>query len=154
MEVGQHVGLAGGVQNLFALVAVDLGEDVGGTGYARLAGGPVGSVGGVARAWHGRVLAGGVIAVGRRGGRLRSECACRVRAVSVEITPVSGRRDLKAFIDVPFAVHANHPLWTPPLKLERRLFLSRRMNAFFSHGEAEYLPRLARRAGGGADSNT
>jgi GNAT superfamily N-acetyltransferase len=26
----------------------------------------------------------------------------------------------------------------PPLKLERRLFLSRRMNAFFSHGEAEY----------------
>jgi hypothetical protein len=27
----------------------------------------------------------------------------------------------------------------PPLKLERRLFLSRRMNAFFSHGEAAYL---------------
>ncbi len=68
-----------------------------------------------------------------------------MRAVSVEITPVSGRRDLKAFIDVPFAVHANHPLWVPPLKLERRLFLSRRMNAFFSHGEAEYF--LARRDG-------
>jgi GNAT superfamily N-acetyltransferase len=68
-----------------------------------------------------------------------------VRAVSVEVTPVSGRRDLKAFIDVPFGVHANHPLWVPPLKLERRLFLSRRMNAFFSHGEAEYF--LARRDG-------
>jgi GNAT superfamily N-acetyltransferase len=68
-----------------------------------------------------------------------------VRAVSVEITPVSGRRDLRAFIDVPFAVHANHPPWVPPLKLERRLFLSRRMNAFFSHGEAEYF--LARRDG-------
>ena len=26
----------------------------------------------------------------------------------------------------------------PPLKLERRLFLNRRLNAFFSHGEAEY----------------
>jgi GNAT superfamily N-acetyltransferase len=26
----------------------------------------------------------------------------------------------------------------PPLKLERRLFLSRRLNAFFSHGEAAY----------------
>jgi GNAT superfamily N-acetyltransferase len=35
-------------------------------------------------------------------------------------------------------VHANHPQWVPPLKLERRLFLSRRFNAFFSHGEAEY----------------
>lgn len=68
-----------------------------------------------------------------------------MRAVSVEVTPVSGRRDLKAFIDVPFGVHANHPLWVPPLKLERRLFLSRRMNAFFTHGEAEYF--LARRDG-------
>jgi GNAT superfamily N-acetyltransferase len=33
----------------------------------------------------------------------------------------------------------------PPLKLERRLFLTRRLNAFFSHGEAEYF--LARRDG-------
>jgi GNAT superfamily N-acetyltransferase len=33
----------------------------------------------------------------------------------------------------------------PPLRLERRLFLSRRMNAFFGHGEAEYF--LARRDG-------
>jgi GNAT superfamily N-acetyltransferase len=36
-------------------------------------------------------------------------------------------------------------MWVPPLKLERRLFLNRRMNAFFSHGEAEYF--LARRDG-------
>jgi GNAT superfamily N-acetyltransferase len=33
----------------------------------------------------------------------------------------------------------------PPLKLERRLFLNRRLNAFFSHGEAAYF--LARRDG-------
>jgi len=65
--------------------------------------------------------------------------------VSVQVTAVSGGRDLKAFIDLPFALHANHPLWVPPLKLERRIFLSRRMNAFFSHGEAEYF--LARRGG-------
>ena len=31
----------------------------------------------------------------------------------------------------------------PPLKLERRLFLSRRLNAFFTHGEGEYF--IARR---------
>jgi hypothetical protein len=66
-----------------------------------------------------------------------------VRAVSVEVTPVSGWRETKAFIDVPFGVHASHPLWVPSLKLERWLFLSRRMNAFFTHGEAEYF--LARR---------
>jgi GNAT superfamily N-acetyltransferase len=33
----------------------------------------------------------------------------------------------------------------PPLKLERRLFLSRKLNAYFKHGEAEYF--LARRDG-------
>jgi GNAT superfamily N-acetyltransferase len=36
-------------------------------------------------------------------------------------------------------------LWVPPLRLERRLFLGRRTNAFFTHGEAEYF--LARRDG-------
>jgi GNAT superfamily N-acetyltransferase len=65
--------------------------------------------------------------------------------VGVEVSNVSGGRDLKAFIDLPFRLHANHPLWVPPLKLERRLFLSRRLNAFFSHGEADYF--LARRDG-------
>ncbi len=66
-------------------------------------------------------------------------------AVSVEVSPAAGGGDLKRFVDLPFRLHANHPLWVPPLKLERRIFLSRRMNAFFSHGEAEYF--LARRAG-------
>jgi len=65
--------------------------------------------------------------------------------VSVEVSEVAGGRDLKRFIDLPFRLHANHPLWVPPLKLERRIFLNRRMNAFFSHGEAEYF--LARRDG-------
>jgi GNAT superfamily N-acetyltransferase len=63
--------------------------------------------------------------------------------MAVEVSSVSGGRDLKAFIEVPYRLHANRPLWVPPLKLERRLFLSRRMNAFFAHGEAVYF--LARR---------
>ena len=58
--------------------------------------------------------------------------------MSVEVRAVKGGRDLRAFIDLPYRLHANQPLWVPPLKLERRLFLNRRMNAFFSHGEAEY----------------
>jgi GNAT superfamily N-acetyltransferase len=60
----------------------------------------------------------------------------------VEVRAVSSGRDLKRFIDLPFRLHANHPLWVPPLKLERRLFLNRRLNPFFSHGEAEYLLAL------------
>jgi GNAT superfamily N-acetyltransferase len=52
---------------------------------------------------------------------------------------------VKAFIDVPFRLHANHPLWVPPLRLERWMALNRRLSAFFSHGEGEYF--LARRGG-------
>jgi GNAT superfamily N-acetyltransferase len=62
--------------------------------------------------------------------------------VSVEVRAVAGGRDLKQFIDLPYRLHANQPLWVPPLKLERRLFLTRRMNAFFTHGEAEYFIAL------------
>jgi GNAT superfamily N-acetyltransferase len=61
---------------------------------------------------------------------------------SVTIRPVRARRDLKRFIDLPFRLHRDQPLWVPPLKLERRIFLNRRMNAFFSHGEAEYFLAL------------
>lgn len=60
------------------------------------------------------------------------------RASGVEVRRVSGWRDLRRFIHLPFRLHANRSSWIPPLKLERWMFLSRRMNAFFSHGEAEY----------------
>ena len=62
--------------------------------------------------------------------------------MGVEIRSVSGGRDLKRFVDLPFRLHANSRQWVPPLKLERRVFLSRRMNAFFTHGEAQYFLAL------------
>jgi GNAT superfamily N-acetyltransferase len=64
--------------------------------------------------------------------------------VAVEISKVNGRREVGEFIDLPFRLHAGTP-WVPPLKLERRLFLSRRLNAYFKHGEGAYF--LARRDG-------
>jgi GNAT superfamily N-acetyltransferase len=60
----------------------------------------------------------------------------------ISIEPVSSRRDLKRFIDFPFGLRRDDPLWVPPLKVERRIFLSRRLNAFFKHGEAEYFLAL------------
>ena len=62
----------------------------------------------------------------------------------IEITAVQGRRQLGEFIDLPFRLHAGTP-WVTPLLVERRAFLSKRLNAFFKHGEAEYF--LARRDG-------
>ena len=64
--------------------------------------------------------------------------------MTVDIRPVRGVSDLRAFIDLPYRLHAGTP-WVPPLKLERWMFMSKRMNPYFSHGEAEYF--LARQGG-------
>ncbi len=47
------------------------------------------------------------------------------------------RRDRRAFIELPFRLHANAEQWVPPLRIERRLFLSPRFNAFFKHADAQ-----------------
>jgi GNAT superfamily N-acetyltransferase len=60
----------------------------------------------------------------------------------VSISSVSGRREVTDFIDLPYRLHAGTP-WIPPLKVERRAFLSRRLNPYFKHGEAQLF--LARR---------
>jgi hypothetical protein len=65
--------------------------------------------------------------------------------VSLVVSPVRGRRDLREFIDLPYRLHSTSPVWVPPLRLERRLFLTRRVNAFFKHGDAQLF--LARRDG-------
>ena len=67
-----------------------------------------------------------------------------IDADSVQIVPVRGFGDLRRFIALPYRLHAGTP-WIPPLKLERYAFLIRRLNAFFTHGEAEYF--LAVRGG-------
>src|SRR6266540_6803291 len=56
---------------------------------------------------------------------------------AVKVRPVAGRRDLNAFIKLPFRLHRDTP-WVPPLIMERREFLNREKNPFFKHAEAEY----------------
>jgi GNAT superfamily N-acetyltransferase len=65
--------------------------------------------------------------------------------VSVEVRPVRSRADRREFIELPFRLHATGTPWVPPLRIERRLFLSPRTGHFFRHGEAELF--VARRDG-------
>ena len=65
--------------------------------------------------------------------------------MSLDVRPVRGQRDLREFIALPYRLHSNSPVWVPPLRLERYLFLSRRLNAFFEHGDAQLF--LAERDG-------
>ncbi len=53
---------------------------------------------------------------------------------SVTVRPVMSYRDMGKFIDVPWHVYANDPMWVPPLRLERRFHFSR-YNPYFKHGE-------------------
>ena len=65
--------------------------------------------------------------------------------MSAIVRPVASRRDLREFIELPYRLHANEPVWIPPLRVERRLFLSKRFNAYFKHADAQLF--LARRDG-------
>lgn len=62
-----------------------------------------------------------------------------------EVHPVRSRRDLEAFIALPYELHRNDPVWTAPLRRDVRVLLSRKENPFFEHAEAEYF--LARSGG-------
>jgi len=63
----------------------------------------------------------------------------------VSIRPVASRRDLNAFIDLPFRLRRDDPQWVPPLRFERRAFLDPKKNPWFQHAEAELF--LAERDG-------
>jgi GNAT superfamily N-acetyltransferase len=57
--------------------------------------------------------------------------------VSVDVRPVTGRRELREFVELPFRLHSTSAYWCPPLRVERRMFLNRKRNAFFTHGDAQ-----------------
>jgi hypothetical protein len=54
--------------------------------------------------------------------------------LEVTARPVASRHDIGVFIDVPWRIYADDPMWVPPLRLERRFHFSR-FNPFFKHGE-------------------
>ena len=66
-------------------------------------------------------------------------------AVSVDVRAVTSRRDRKEFIELPFRLHSTSEQWVPPLRIERQMFHSRKLNAYFKHAVAQEF--LARRGG-------
>ncbi len=66
-----------------------------------------------------------------------------VAQADLVIAPVSGKADLKAFVDLPWAIYADDPNWVPPLKSEVHALLTPGKNPFHEHAEHQYF--LARR---------
>jgi hypothetical protein len=63
----------------------------------------------------------------------------------IVVTPVDGKSDLKAFIELPNRLYADHKGYVAPLNVEREEAFSPRKNPLFQHLEARFF--LARRAG-------
>src|SRR3954452_19563552 len=57
--------------------------------------------------------------------------------MSVVVRPVSGWRDRREFVELPYRLHSTSGIWVPPLRLERHIFLMRSQNAYFTHGDAQ-----------------
>lgn len=68
-----------------------------------------------------------------------------VAAEPIIVTPVAGKADLKAFINLPWRIYAGDPNWVPPLKAEVRELLTPGKNPFFEHATVQLF--LARRGG-------
>ena len=66
-------------------------------------------------------------------------------ASDIVVSPVDGKADLKAFIDLPKRLYAGHKGYIPHLDAERRDAFSPRKNPLFRHVEVQFF--LARRAG-------
>ncbi len=53
----------------------------------------------------------------------------------IQVEEVRDRRQLDAFLKLPWAVYKGDPLWVPPLLMERRAFVDPKKNPFFQHAD-------------------
>jgi hypothetical protein len=65
--------------------------------------------------------------------------------MTVELIPVETKAELERFIRVPMRLSAGDPKWVAPLMFERREALSKKINPFFQHADAQFW--LARKDG-------
>ena len=65
--------------------------------------------------------------------------------MAVEVIPVESKAELERFIRVPMRLSAQDPAWVAPLMFERREALSKKINPFFQHADAQFW--LARKDG-------
>jgi len=68
-----------------------------------------------------------------------------VASTDIAITPVSGKKDLDAFVDLHYRLNRDDPNWVPPLRGEVIELLTPGKNPFFEHATVQLF--LARRGG-------
>jgi len=56
---------------------------------------------------------------------------------SIQIQPVTSRRQLRAFIKFPWRVYEKDPLWVPPLISQQKTTFDPRKNPFYDHSQVQ-----------------
>ena len=67
------------------------------------------------------------------------------KAMKIEVVPVTGKGDFRAFIDVAYRLNKHDPNWVPPLRSEAIELLTPSKNPFHQHARMQLF--LARRGG-------
>lgn len=63
----------------------------------------------------------------------------------IVITPIDGKAERKAFVDLAYRLNADDPCWVPPLRMEALELVTPGKNPFFDHADVQLF--LARRGG-------
>ncbi len=58
--------------------------------------------------------------------------------MSITVTKVQSKKELKKFVRLPWQIYKNDPYWVPPLINDKMKFLDKKRGVFFEFGEAEY----------------
>jgi len=56
----------------------------------------------------------------------------------IHVVPLRNARERRIFLEFPWRIYRNDPLWVPPLLPDRRKAIDRRTGVFFQRGEAEF----------------
>ena len=62
---------------------------------------------------------------------------------ALTVTPEAGKRDAQAFLELPYRLYRDHPVWIPPLRVGEREMFDQEKNPFFEHASVQHF--LARR---------
>lgn len=77
--------------------------------------------------------------------RIASRSSGSVHDAPIDVRPTSSAKDERAFLEFPYTLYADDPVYVPPLRMAERDLQSRKKNPFFQHATAQHF--LARRGG-------
>lgn len=58
--------------------------------------------------------------------------------IDVREIDVGVREEVQRFINLPFDLYQDHPLWVPPIRMDTAMRLNRDKHPFYAHSEAEF----------------